>query len=355
MLTATLENFTGFKADLPLELAYSDTGAPDFLWLPAAPMGQFIHPWYGPLDFSEATFAEWIANFEQNVLQKYIFLDFRHDDGGPAAGIIKKLEYRASDELLWAMAELLPDGKEAYEMRRFHYTSPWWDRSYWDKTLGGDVQAKLFCGLALTNSPFFSEMPAVSMAASAAPGGSRYAQWLLQFPGARAENTQEVVMDPEEKPTGAETAAGAPDPNAAPPATGEQPAAAGASAAAPTTGMTAEQVVKFHALLQKEAADTVAEQLKDLRLTADAGQRAVGPRGLRSLAESIARIPDETLRAEVTAGVRGLVLVPVGEVGQVADAPGLGQAGAALTEDLKAQLKAEKISEETFKRANGLS
>lgn len=153
----------GWESGLPKTARekYADTPEPVTVDVPVAILGSWEHPQYGETTFTEQDFSEMQENFEQNTIGYEPPLYIGHDRSQPACGYLTRL-YR-EDDVLWGTFELLSE--EKYEdLDGYRYSSPEITRETASKTDGSNIGTVL-TGLALTNHPFLTGMPRVSLSA----------------------------------------------------------------------------------------------------------------------------------------------------------------------------------------------
>lgn len=129
------------------------------------PVGEWEHPYYGPMKITTSDIAEFIKNFKDKV-RRDIPITAGHDNGGnggelPAIGWFKELYDRGVNGL-YAFVEWTEEGKTLLKSKAFKYFSPEFYEVYSDPETGVSYNHVLVGG-ALTNKPYFKELePVVS-------------------------------------------------------------------------------------------------------------------------------------------------------------------------------------------------
>src|SRR5437660_7495512 len=133
--------------------------------LQVLPEGKFQHPWYGELDFTAPVLRAAKRNFDNHILGTDIMVDEGHDRG-KALGWYKELHYgkRTLGEQefqgLWGTIEWTELGEELLAKQLYKYFSA--EVGSWTGP-GGKKVPNVLLGGALTNRPFFKQMPAVKL------------------------------------------------------------------------------------------------------------------------------------------------------------------------------------------------
>lgn len=283
------------------------------VWLHVMPIGTWKAPWqFMGAEIYEITaenIAAFVSNFEAGIPGVDIALDENHHSG-PAPGWIKQL--RADADGLWARVEWTPLGEELIEKKLFRYGSPsWYDAAimpYQDSVTGEKIPWVLE-GFALTNKPFFTELPAV---ASRQEDGSLVytttpAADPTDAPGAAGPRTTPLRGDtnmPEPLPQ--------PDPPAAPPA----------GDSVETLRAERDRLLAEKATLEAQAAEAKrATDLAALRTrfaAVEAGGARLAEAHATRLAEAAMQIADPAAReTHVLATIDAMTsgMVPQGELG----------------------------------------
>jgi len=304
-------------------------------WIHIMPIGRWKAPrqFYGleMYEISAANIQEIVANFEAGLPGTDIPVDENHLRG-PAPGWIKDL--RAEADGLWARVEWTELGADYIAKELFRYVSPeWCDAALYpyEDPKTGEKKPWVLEGLALTNRPFFTELPAVA---------SRQEDGFLVCTAASAGASG---PEPDNRPDGAgrpQTQTGdrpmaatknKPDPpvegNQDPPETGDSAAALRAE----RDNLAAEK-----ARLEAEAAERERkDQLEKLTARFAAVKSSTGQLAqahAKRLAEAAMDIPDDKREAHVAATIEAMEkgMVPAGEIGGTSPHVGGGDINPAL-------------------------
>ncbi len=331
---------------MPLDSARAATEAEGGgLWLPVLPAGEWDTSrqwWMFGIDFlrlAAADLEEVIRNFDAKVTGVDLFLNEEHR-GGPALGWIQALKFEA--DLLWARVELTPPGQTCLDQKLYRYCSaefnpvgyPYFNARTQLKT------PNVLKGLALTNDPFFTEMPAV---ASSTGAGVLIA---TAAPAPRNRPPSETIPNPQENPM--------PESNAlesrltAIEAQVTDLNAANTELTAANATLTAEnQRLQGEITQRKDEAQRV--EFRTLFATIKQGDREIAPAHLTKLVDQVMAVPAEqrkpladTLVETLTAGV-----VETGERGTTQ-----GSKSSALSAEQKAINAAFGVSDEQFAKHN---
>ncbi|HNC97276.1 MAG TPA: phage protease, partial [Myxococcota bacterium] len=158
------------------------------------PFGVWLgHP-SGPFAFGSKEAAEVVANFQ--AMGRDLVIDYDHQtvraewngQKAPAAGWIDRLEVR-EDGLYGHVRMWTPQAAEHLKAKEYRYLSPTliWNRP--DKKTGTPTGAYLH-SVALTNTPFLDELPALVASDTHSPGGSTMLTLLLASLGLPEKATQ---------------------------------------------------------------------------------------------------------------------------------------------------------------------
>jgi hypothetical protein len=143
----------------------SDKNGKRFIRLPVAVLGEWTHPEYGPVKFTQDDFDQMNSNWVKGVTGYEPPLYLGHNiskdvlEGEPAVAFLEKL-YQEGDTLF---AEYDPVDDDAYEKARkgqYRYSSAEVVRNATSKETGEKI-GTLLVGAALTNRPFLTRMPRV--------------------------------------------------------------------------------------------------------------------------------------------------------------------------------------------------
>ena len=121
------------------------------------PYGDWDNPAYGKWHLDQTIAQDFVRHFDERVLQIDVKLNLEHQ-AGPAPGWIQSLE--AADDGLYATIEWTKFGESLLSDSQYRYVSPEW---FWEWERASDEQVfeHVLHGLALTNTPFFKELPAI--------------------------------------------------------------------------------------------------------------------------------------------------------------------------------------------------
>ena len=142
-----------------------DSAGNRYIRLPIAVLGEWVHPQYGPVTFSQKDFDQIQSNWNARVTgyEPPLYLGHPTDrttaGGAPAVAFLNKL-YQDSDTLF---GEYDPVDDEAFQdtkQGKFRYSSAEIVRDANSKETGESI-GTLLVGAALTNTPFLTRMPRV--------------------------------------------------------------------------------------------------------------------------------------------------------------------------------------------------
>ena len=126
-------------------------------WIKIFPFGEWDNPSFGKWvidrEFGEAI----VLNWRGGVYGIDIALDLHHESTA-APGWIVGMECR--DDGVWAQVRWTPFGEGLVTSGQYRYVSPEWSWD-WVRPSDGKHYANVLMGLALTNDPFFQELPAL--------------------------------------------------------------------------------------------------------------------------------------------------------------------------------------------------
>ena len=128
-------------------------------WYLVIPEGQYEHPTYGHLDFSEEFLMELIENFYGKALgNTEPFVDINHNEE-EAFGWFKEL--KLVEEGMEGLIAWNDHGVELVKSGSYKYFSPW--ISAYENPETGQKYANVFRGGALTNVPFLKMLPPIEL------------------------------------------------------------------------------------------------------------------------------------------------------------------------------------------------
>jgi len=139
-------------------------------WVHALPIGAFNREYGDPWVISEAVVQEMAANFGQRVPQAVLPWNCNHRRGEAAPGWIEGVEARADG--LWVQTRWTPGGQELLAGEAYKYVSAEWYWQ-WQRPSDGAGFRNVLRGCALTNDPFFTELPAIAEAEDGEGEGQR--------------------------------------------------------------------------------------------------------------------------------------------------------------------------------------
>lgn len=251
------------------------------------PYGEWDNPAYGHWKIDKTVGEEFARNWRDRVYRREIGFDLRHEDGASPAWITNVI---AEDDGVYVEVEWTKLGEELVGSRQFRYVSPSW---YWDWKRPDDKASfkHVLTGVALTNDPFFRELPPLDSQATASPRilvGMRttatHAPGAETPMGEHANNTETTPTDTTHGDAGSQTA-------------GEQAPVAGGPQAPATTPATAVDPSRVTALEEQLAA-------ANKRLAqAEAEQNAMRRREARA-------VSGETLRTALASARPGCLIPP---------------------------------------------
>ena len=143
----------------------SNEGVVGYLKVPVAVLGEWKHPTYGDISFTEKDFADIVRNFDNQVTGYEPGLYKGHDinpnsaDGAPAYAYLEQLE-RVEDVLYGYWGCVDEATYEQVDQGQFRYSSAEIYRNALNKEDGTELGTVL-TGIALTNKPFLTKLPRV--------------------------------------------------------------------------------------------------------------------------------------------------------------------------------------------------
>jgi hypothetical protein len=151
-------NFVG-KID-PKGLVFQDSGDKKSSWIQIFRKGEWKHPRYGKLKFTDEVFQGFIKNFNDRVRGVDIALDADHESSGGALGWFRQLEQRGDG--LWGLVEWTSRGLQLVADGIYRYTSGDFDFE-WKSEETGKVYKNCLFGVAATNRPFIKNMSQINL------------------------------------------------------------------------------------------------------------------------------------------------------------------------------------------------
>lgn len=311
------------------------------VWLPIMPAGQWAasHLSQGIYEITAADLAALVANFDRRIKPIEIAVREGHWGADQALGWIEQL--RSDERYLYARIVWTPPGQQAIDQRLFRYVSPGWFDLQTPYTISsnGEQIPWVLDHLALTNDPFFTELPAAAerrddgavIYAARIPQGAEPMDLrarLLALAAARgvtltADQMTSIITAAQALPDDAAREAHlASAVNALPLTAANPPAPAAESAGVPPASdaaLTAE-----NQRLRTEIADrdreTQRSSLESRFAAVRRGREQLAPAHARELAASAMSLPEADREAFVTRQIAALTsgFVPIGERGGVA-------------------------------------
>lgn len=132
--------------------------------IPVMPVGTYKHPSAGELKITEEDLALLAEDINQRGDRIPVDFDhsFRRGRGSLAAGWFRRGSAMVENGLLTAEVEWTADAAEDIRSKRYRFISPEW--SFASKTKEARMKMPSLMAAALTNRPFFENMPAVMLA-----------------------------------------------------------------------------------------------------------------------------------------------------------------------------------------------
>jgi len=125
--------------------------------------GKFFHDIFGEFEISSKVLRSFVKNFQNNVRQIDIAIDYAHENGQKAAGWITDLYLQEQDSELWAEVSWTESAMRSLDDREWRYISAEFMDDYIDNESKKSFGPTLL-GAALTNRPFVKGMsPAVEL------------------------------------------------------------------------------------------------------------------------------------------------------------------------------------------------
>jgi hypothetical protein len=167
------------KTDKQVSLTLLNDNVPDFLAfedtennkmmlkIPAGRLGKWVHPEYGDVEFTQEKFDQAIDNFNAGVvgyeptLNVGHFVEVQSFGSAPTEGICCEV-YQEADVLYADYECINPNVFNDVLAKRYRRSSSELVMDYVDRTNGRSVGMALV-GMALTNRPFITDMPTVSV------------------------------------------------------------------------------------------------------------------------------------------------------------------------------------------------
>jgi hypothetical protein len=129
-----------------------------FVKIPIATVGEWHHPQYGKVEFTQEKLEEIKANIESNELgwEPPLFYGHPTDGGASSKGFLEKI-FVEEDTLfgIWAVSKTVYDQVQNDE---FRYSSSEFITNFTSKRTGKEI-GNVLIGMALTNRPFIPDLP----------------------------------------------------------------------------------------------------------------------------------------------------------------------------------------------------
>lgn len=129
-----------------------------FVKIPIATVGEWYHPQYGKVEFTQEKLEEIKANIENNELgwEPPLFYGHPTDGGASSKGFLEKI-FVEGDTLfgIWAVNKYVYDQVQNDE---FRYSSSEFITNFTSKRTGKEI-GNILIGMALTNRPFIPDLP----------------------------------------------------------------------------------------------------------------------------------------------------------------------------------------------------
>lgn len=131
-------------------------------WLPAFPLGRYVHPAHGELEFTRERLERLAEGVNRGVRGITPALDFDHREdlakGAKAAGWIEAAEVRADG--LWLAVAFTDETRAEVRAGAWRYLSP--EFGDWTDPRTGVHHRDVLLGAALTNGPFLRDLAPVA-------------------------------------------------------------------------------------------------------------------------------------------------------------------------------------------------
>lgn len=263
----------GFQTDL-FDLLAQGNDLPRKLKI--FPYGEWDNPAYGHWRIDKSVGEDFARNWRERVYRRDIGFDLRHEDGASPAWITNVI---AEDDGVYVEVEWTKLGEELVGSKQYRYVSPSW---YWDWVRPDDKARfkHVLTGVALTNDPFFRELPALDSQATAKPrilvGMRATAPDTSGVEAPMGENEQNTTPETVAENPGVAATLGAASEQAPGPGGPQAPATTPATAGADTARMTAleQQLAEANKRLALAEAEQAAMRRREARATSGEALRA---------------------------------------------------------------------------------
>lgn len=172
--------------------------------IPVARLGDYKDKRYGEFSITAKDVDEWQHNLEKLPGGRAL-IDEDHLANKPsphrrtkASGWVTKVELDGDGKQVWGDVEWTPRGKEAIANKEYLFTSPTYGPYTTDD---GEKLPNVLSGLALTNKPFLTSMPQISLASDEAisralENDPAAALYMRALDGEFGEQLQTIALDP---------------------------------------------------------------------------------------------------------------------------------------------------------------
>lgn len=140
------------------QLTCFEQGENQYVKIPIARLGSWVHPEYGEIEFKEEDLNRLQSSIESNELgwEPPLFYGHPQEGGAPAEGYLLKA-FREGETLfgIWSVNQTT---YEEIKKGRFRYSSAEFLENYISKRSGEEL-GNVLVGMALTNRPFIPDLP----------------------------------------------------------------------------------------------------------------------------------------------------------------------------------------------------
>ena len=147
----------GVSLEIPTVELHGDGGAPVVSTIQLSRVGKWEHPVYGLLEFDDACYRRFIANFNGNVRGVELALDVEHmpTDGAAAWFVPGTMRVKSTDkgDGLFVDVRWTPRGLQLVRDQEYRYISLTF-KTKWTDPETGKVYEDVVFGAALTTDPF---------------------------------------------------------------------------------------------------------------------------------------------------------------------------------------------------------
>ena len=130
-------------------------------WIQAVPLGDYKHPVYGDISFTQDKVRNMASNIKNEVRETLLDVDYDHKaKSGKAAGWITDADARSDG--LYVKVEWTETAKQAIKSGEYKYFSPEY-QDKWKHPKSEQVHNDVLFGGALTNRPFLKDILPVNL------------------------------------------------------------------------------------------------------------------------------------------------------------------------------------------------